>query len=470
MRNTKERTRVSLLLALTLAACGGGGGGGDAATPGASSADTTTGTAPAADPSAGGAPVAAPAPGSGGAATGAQFAAFGPVTVAPSVTFEGGNAGAEGPKVARLAGGGAVIAWKQAGALVAQQVDAAGNLVGAQQSVASQATIFSVAGLPGGEWVVAWSAATVPPDAVRSFTVTVQTRRYGADGTLLQDTTLVNPEPVQSIDAGLDVAATADSGYVVAWSARSSLAGPRQVLMQRFSAGGAAAGGPATATAPTAADQTQPRVVPLADGTVVLAWLQDAGGGATGAPSFAIHTRPFSSASAPLEAERQVAASVGSAAFPFAAAPVDDDHIGLVWAQPSSVTNTEPIQARWQILDAEGDLESPVGGITVGPLIDSVAIAPAGRGFTAFVQVVNGNPRGTAANIGSIAVDNDGAAAATALAPVVDRSLNSVAPLTGTTTGPAGPAFSVSGGSDGRYVLAYESATATGAEVDALGK
>ena len=469
MRNTKKCTSVSLLFALTLAACGGGGGG-DTGTPVASAGDaTTTGAGPAVDPSAGGAPGAAPAPATGGA-TGAQFAAFGPVTVAPSVTFEGGNPGAEGPKVARLAGGGAVIAWKQAGALVAQQIDAAGNRVGAQQPIASQATIFSVAGLPGGEWVVAWSAATVPPDAARSSTVTVQTKRFGADGALLQDTTLVNPDPVQSIDAGLDVAATADGGYAVAWAARSSLAGPRQVLMQRFAAGGAAAGAAAPATAVTAADQTQPRVVPLPDGSVVLAWLQDAGGGAAGAANFAIHTRPFSSTSSPLEAERRVEASAASAAFPFAAAPVDEDHVGLVWAQPSSGTNTTPVQVRWQILDAEGNLESPAGGITVGPQIDSVAIAPAGRGFTALVQVLDGNPRGTTANIGSILVDNDGETASAALAPVVERSLNSVAPLTGNTTGPAGPAFSVAGGPDGRYVLAYESATATGAEVDALGK
>lgn len=468
MRNTKNRTSASLLFALTLAACGGGGGG-DTAVPVASAGDATTGAGSAANPSAGGAPVAAPAPGIGGGATGAQFAAFGPVTVAPSVTFEGGNPAAEGPKVARLAGGGAVIAWKQAGALVAQQIDAAGNRVGAQQAIASQATIFSVTGLPGGEWVVAWSAATVPPDAARSFTVTVQTKRFGADGALLQDTTLVNPDPVQSIDAGLDVAATGDGGYAVAWAARSSLAGPRQVLMQRFTASGAAAGGLATATAATAADQTQPRVVPLPDGSVVLAWLQDAGD-AAGASRFAIFTRPFGSTSSPLEAERQVAATAASAAFPFAAAPLDNDHVGLVWAQPSSATNTAPLQARWQILDAEGNLESPAGGVTVGPQIDSVAIAPAGRGFTVLVQVLNGNPRGTTANIGSIAVDNDGEAAASAVATVVDRSLNSVAPLTGNTTGPAGPAFSVAGGPDGRYVLAYESATATGAEVDALGK
>lgn len=464
MRNTKKWPSVSLLFALTLAACGGGGGGGDAVSPAASSGDVTSGAASADVPSGGGTPFTAP-PAGGGAVAGGQFAPFGPVTVAPTVTFEGGNAAAEGPKVARLAGGGAVVAWKQAGALVAQQIDAAGNRVGPQQAIAGQATIFSVAGLPGGDWVVAWSAATVPPDAVRASTVTVQTQRYGADGGVVQGTTLVNPDPAQSIDAGLDVAATADGGYAVAWAARSSLAGPRQVLMQRFTAGGAAAGGLATATAVTAADQTQPRVVPLADGSVVLAWLQ-----AASASSFAIHTRPFSSASVPLEAEREVAASTASAAFPFAAAPLDGDHFGLVWAQPSSATNTAPIQARWQILDAEGNLESPAGGVTVGPQIDSVGIAPAGRGFTALVQVVNGNPRGTTANIGSIAVDNDGETAATALASVVERSLNSVAPLTGNTTGPAGPAFAVAGGPDGRYVLAYESATAAGAEVDALGK
>lgn len=459
MRNTKKWPSVSLLVALTLAACGGGGGGGGS-TPG----DATSGAASTGVPSAGGTPFTGP-PAAGGAAAGAQFAAFGPVTVAPSVTFEGGNAAGEGPKVARLAGGGAVVAWKQAGALVAQRIDAAGNRVGPQQAIAGQATIFSVAGLSGGDWVVAWSAATVPPDAVRAFTVTVQTQRYGADGALLQGTTLVNPDPAQSIDAGLDVAATADGGYAVAWAARSSLAGPRQVLMQRFASSGAPAGGLATATAVTAADQTQPRVVPLADGPVVLAWLQ-----AASASSFAIHTRPFGSASTPLEAEREVAASAASAAFPFAAAPLDGDHVGLVWAQPSSATDTAPIQARWQVLDAEGNLESPAGGVTVGPQIDSVGIAPAGRGFTALVQVLNGNPRGTSANIGSIAVDNDGETSATALAPVVDRSLNSVAPLTGNTTGPAGPAFSVAGGTDGRYVLAYESATATGAQVDALGK
>ncbi|MBA2962157.1 MULTISPECIES: hypothetical protein [Ramlibacter] len=294
-------------------------------------------------------------------------------------------------------------------------------------------------------------------------------RRYSASGALLQDTTSVTTAPAAAIDAGLDVAAAPDGGHAVAWSAQSTAAGPRQILVQRFSANGAAVGSAPTVANETQGDQAQPRIVPLADGSLVLTWLQTQGDAALGGLSFTITTRPFSGLTAPLAAARGVAASAAAATFPFAAAPLADGRVGLAWGQPASTSSSSP-QARWQIVDAQGNPESVIGGITVLQ-IDSVAIARADRGFTAFFQTVIGERRGTTASINSIAVNNDAVAAATVLTQEVDRTLNLVvSPTLGIFTGPAAPGFAVAGGSDGRYVLTYASATANGADVIALGK
>ena len=451
---------MALLLGFALAACGGGGGGtGDGA---ASSFGNPSASAD-------GAGI-----GGTGAGTGtsepAAFAAFGPVTVAVASTGLGDGLG-QGPRVARLSGGGAVVTWLSGPSLFAQQVDAGGSNVGPPLEVARLSPAirsYSVAGLGNGDWVVAWASSTVPQDrSARAFTKTVQARRYGGDGTLLQDTTLVDPAVHADVDPELHVKAAPDGGYVVAWSGSLGLAAPREAFFRRFAADGSAAGETAKVSA-IGGDQTQLQAVPLSDGSVVIAWLQGVGGGANAGSGFAIHTRRFGAGSEAPGPEQVVEASAAASTFTFAATRVAGDRVAVLWSQPAGDT-LAPIEARWQLLDAGGSAATPMGAIAVAPVIDDLEIAPSGAGFTGFVQDATATGRVIVARIGSFAVDGSGALQG-GIETLARRNIAAVSPTTGDVTGPAGTRFAVDGGADGHFVAAYDTAIADGAEVDVLGR
>lgn len=498
----KVPSSIGLLFALTLAACGGGGGGGDTgstaaptpvgapasasgpAAPAVAAPVATAPAAPAAAPSNPGSPAPSPAPGSGadsgagsggtgsgpgnpGNASGPQFTSFGPIVVASAVTVT--DAATDRPQIALLAGGGSVVVWRSGTALLAQQIDAAGNRVGPQQSIATSAKVYSVAGLYGGDWIVAWSASTLPAATARAHTYTVQTKRFSSAGNLVQDTTPVNTSAALTIDAGVAIAGTTDGGYALAWTYQAGTTGaPRQVLLQRYLTDGAAVGSVVTVSTVNG-DQTRPRVVPLSNGAVQVAWLQGAGGGASGATSYSVYTRRFTAGAAAAGPERQVQPSTEASEFSFATAALTNDRIALVWAQPTPAS-TGPQQLRWQILDANGAGLSSAGGRDVGPGINSAEVAPAGTGFTGFVQVITGASRGSTAKISSLAVDANGAAAGALATALDDRGLSSIGAVTGSMTGPTANGFSVAGRSDGHYVLAYEHANPNGAQLEAFGR
>ena len=464
VRNDCARSRcIALVLGLALAACGGGGGDG---APGGSDAVSSSGNP--AD-SAGGIGAGIGGTGAGTSAPGV-FTAFGPVTVAAASTVPGDGAG-QGPRVARLAGGGAVVTWLSGPSLLAQQVDAGGRNVGAPLEVARLSPpvrSHGVTGLANGDWVVAWASSTVPQDrSARAFTKTVQTRRYGGDGTLLQDTTLVDPTVYSDVDPELNVKATADGGHVVAWSGSLGLAAPREAFFRRFPADGAAAGEAAKVSG-IGGDQSQLQVAPLSDGSVVIAWLQGAGGGANGGSGFAIHTRRFGAGSDALGPEQVVQASAAASTFQFAATRVAGDRVAVLWSQPVGDTRV-PIEARWQLLDPDGSAATPMGAIAVAPVIDDLEIAPSGAGFTGFVQDSTATGRVFVARLGSFAVDGNGALQG-GIDTLARRNITSVSPTTGDVTGPAGTRFSVDGAADDHFAAAYDTAIAGGAEVDVLGR
>lgn len=465
---------AGVLFALSLAACGGGGGG--------ASAGPSASGVPVATPGPAGGGTASPGPGSasgagpGTAAAGtgtpvaAPFTAFAPVVVSPSVIVDAAAAVSEAPKVTRLAGGGAVLVWRHAGALLAQQIDASGQRAGAQQSIAMAASAFSVAGLAGGDWVVGWSASTVPANAASDSTFTVQTKRFSSTGAVLQDTSTIDTAPAQSIDAGLDVRATTDGGYAVAWAGGNSLGtGPRQVLMQRFARDGTALGRP-VAVNTGAADQSRPRLVPLGDGSLVATWLQGDGVVGGSGTSYTVSMRRFGADSTPSGLAQQVQASKADRAFNFAATRMAGDRIAMLWSEPASAADASPVQAHWQVVEASGAAMSSVGVLGVAPAIDSLDVAPTESGFAAFVQVVTGTNRGTSAMVVSLMVDGNGVPLGTVPETVVDRLLNSFGPVSGSVTGPSAYGFSVAGGIDGHYVFAYEAGTSNSAELKALGK
>lgn len=468
------KTRLAgCLFSVLLVACGGGGGDGGMApapsgeTPalgsgsGGAPASGGTGSAgPGTTPSAGGA-----GPATGGAPVPAAFTAFGPVAVGSSASTP--FPGLQGPAVARLAGGGAVVAWMSANELLAQAIDTAGNPVGPQLQVATISPAvrsYSLAGLANGDWVIAWSApagaALVPPAAMQ----TVQTRRFSAAGALLQDTRLVHPDVFQAIDPELQVRALPDGGYLVGWAGSHAPAGsPRQALLQRFAADGTFVGDPVTVSADPG-DQSRVQLVPLADGSLLVAWLQASSDGA----SHAIRTRRFDAAAQPVGAASELQASSGAGAFDIAATALATGNAAVLWAQPLGAVLV-PLEARWQIIDPDGRPVSGMGGIAVAVSIDDLEIAPSQAGFTAFVQVSTPGSFSSSARISALAVDAGGASAG-GFTTVAERTLFSIDRTAGSQSGPAPIDFAVAGAPDGHSVAVYQAGTAAGSEVRAIGQ
>ena len=202
----KLRT-ISLCLAFAVAACGGGGGGdgGSIATP----ASDTPVPAPANPDGSAQPPAPAPTPGRPRRRSDTDTCAWAGTSSSPCsglctssgsgyrhqhnsrhsarsqwVLSPGETPRAGRPQVSRLAGGGAVIAWVSGNSLVARQLDASGQPTGQQQSVAGLAQSdggFAVAGLTGGDWVIAWADQPTPCNTARC---TIQTRRFSATGAL----------------------------------------------------------------------------------------------------------------------------------------------------------------------------------------------------------------------------------------------------------------------------------------------
>ena len=474
----KLRT-ISLLLALAVAACGGGGGGdggsiatpasntpvpapanpdgsaqppAPAPTPGQAPAPAPTPTpAPGQAPAPAPAPVSAPAPAPDDPAP-AQFTPFSQVAVG---TIPRGDPFVPGrPQVSRLSGGGAVIAWVSGKSLVARQLDASGQPTGQQQSVAGLAQSdggFAVAGLTGGDWVIAWADQTTPCNTARC---TIQTRRFSATGALGKDTTLVVPNGYATIDPHLQVKAMPDGGYVIAWS--GLFTSVSLASYQRFAADGSAMGDPVFVASNQQGDSdSKLKILPLVDGTIFAVWKRQ-GFGPTSTNRFFV--RHFSAIGVGLGGETQLTVPPSDFPLDVTATLLANGNIGVAWA-----TNGPSI-VRWQVVDPNGNPVGAMGTLSWGPSIDAIDSAAGPQGFLVFFQVSTDYNRGTNAQVTQLSIDNSGTST------VVNRSLFSVSPTTGAQTGPAGAGFSIAGASDGHYVAAFETGVPEGAEVNALGR
>jgi hypothetical protein len=356
-----------------------------------------------------------------------------------------------------------VVAWVSGNLLVARQLDSSGQLVGEAKTIAVLAQTsqsFAVGGLAGGDWVILWADLTLPVITPRGQGYTIHVKRFGATGSLVQDTTLAVPQSFISVNRHMQVKATADGGYVVAWSAATGDFFTRPIY-QRFAADGTAIGGLVFVSI-LGINESQLNVLPLADGSITAVWVRESGTDS----GYSIHARHFSAAGAPLTGETQLTPSPSDTPLGLTATLLANGNIGVAW----TTNNTNgPGFVRWQVVDPNGNFVGAMGELLVGPNVDAVDSAAAPQGFLVFYQVTTGFNRGTSARITQLSIDDSGTLTGSPTVGI-DRTLFSISPTFGSTTGWAGAGFSIAGAKDGHFVAVFESAVPEGAEVNALGR
>ncbi|MEZ0170612.1 hypothetical protein [Microvirga sp. TS319] len=178
----------------------------------------------------------------------------------------------EAPSVTTLADGGWVVTWEN-GDVRQQRFDKNGNPDGDEAVVYSAvgtnrfAAIPSVAALIDGGWVVTWDVSNGKDGWGRG----IYQQRYDADGDPVGAMTKVNAT-IAGDQRNSSVAALADGGWVVSWESETQDGSGYGIYQQRFGADGAPLGGETLVTIGTIADQAQPHVTSLPDGSWLVAY------------------------------------------------------------------------------------------------------------------------------------------------------------------------------------------------------
>lgn len=187
------------------------------------------------------------------------------------------------PDAAGVAGVGTIVVWSGPDAegtgIFAQRFDGNGALAGSRFAVntvtAGSQGSPSVAMLADGRFMVAWMS-----DNTSGFSDIVA-RIYNADGTPAGAQFLVDGESPFAQQVNPSVAAMDDGTFVVAWTDFSALESDPEVLARRFDADGDPVGEAFRVNGASANAQTAPRIAGLADGGFVAAW-QDGANTASG--------------------------------------------------------------------------------------------------------------------------------------------------------------------------------------------
>ncbi|MGZ5847222.1 MAG: hypothetical protein ACXWJJ_07075 [Ramlibacter sp.] len=364
------------------------------------------------------------------------------------------------PRVARLAGGGSVVLWAAGRQVWAQRTDAAGQFLGSAFAVGpanlEDIPDFSVAAAADGGFIVAWEIEDGPQVTQFGTVQALQVTRFGADGTVQNDVR-VNDGHYNSFTGRPIVKATADGGFVVAWTAKSLLPAPSWGYLQRLASDGSRVG-PLVTLGGAAPRLAQLTPIPLADGSVLAAWLQS-DSTTSGGSTYSVYTQRFGTDSAPVADAVRVEAASGTASFPFDAAALSNGNVALAW-----IAHDAPglYQVRSTLLTAAGTSAAAVETYdwpyTIWEL-PYVAVAPLADGFGVAWQALQSYNRGT---IGEIWLQRHAGTGAASQAPtkVVGLSTADFSPTTGHVAY-ASPGFSLDGGADGHFISAFQSIPAT---------
>ena len=176
------------------------------------------------------------------------------------------------PTVAATTDGGFVVAWDGAGTaeIFAQKFDATGSPVGGETLVNTEtySTQYqpTVAELPGGGYVVAWTSTND-----ENFTQDIRFQRFDASSAPVGAETTVNTTTAGNQYQPAIAATT--TGFVVVWTDQSPSDGSLWgVYAQRYDASGVAQGAETLVNTTTTGYQWEPAVVGLNGGGYVVVW------------------------------------------------------------------------------------------------------------------------------------------------------------------------------------------------------
>ncbi len=179
-------------------------------------------------------------------------------------------------QVAALKNGGYVSVWATAASggsdpeIAGQIYKADGTTLGGEFRVNSTSTntqtMPDVVGLADGTFVVAWASNLQDGGGYGIYA-----QRFAADGSMIGSEFRVNTYTILGQNHP-SVAALASGGFVIAWDSSLQDGSGLGIYAQRYAADGTAAGSEFRVNTYTIADQYEPHVVSLADGSFVITW------------------------------------------------------------------------------------------------------------------------------------------------------------------------------------------------------
>ncbi len=192
------------------------------------------------------------------------------------------------PAISGLSDGGFIVAWhgltsalgdSSGYGIAAQRFDENGNKVGDEFLVntfkASNQSDASVTGLSDGGFVVSWYSKD--PSAGDGSAGGISFQRFDADGDKVGQEIMANTNEAH-VQAGSDVTALADGGFIVTWYGKDPATGDTSgygISGQRFDADGNAVGGEFLINTHSDNSQLEPAVSGLSDGGFVVTWQGD---------------------------------------------------------------------------------------------------------------------------------------------------------------------------------------------------
>jgi hypothetical protein len=251
-----------------------------------------------------------------------------------------GNLGDDMPQITALPGGGHVVTWRgatsdgQGNDIFVQRFNPDGTQAGGTSRLQGMSgnlgdTRPQITALPDGGHVVTWRGVTSDGQSSDIFV-----QRFNPDGTQAGGPARLQGVAGNLFDTDPEIVALADGGYVVTWQGDSSDGQGTEIFVQRFTADGSLAGGPARLQGmPGALADTTPQITALAGGGYAVSWRGETSDG-QGADVFVQQFNPDGSLAGATTRLQGMAGNLSASSPKITALP--DGGYAVVWDEATS--------------------------------------------------------------------------------------------------------------------------------------